>query len=113
MRRSYMLKDRLCQNLTYSCNIYLFLFSVPRYHYTNPKPIDGRRRRSPGRYDLEYLVEIFGETTHLLLEKNRNFIAPGKDPKLLVVKYLPITFRKTDLDKQLDPDQTPQNAASD
>ena len=52
--------------------------SVPQYHYTTPQPIDRRRRSPDDKSDLEYLVDIFGESTHLMLEKNKDLVAPGK-----------------------------------
>ena len=56
----------------------MIYISVPLYHYTSPEPIYRRRRRSADdRADLEYLIDIFGETTHLLLEKNTHLISPG------------------------------------
>ena len=56
---------------------YYIMFSVPQYHYASPQPIDRRRRYSDDRSDLEYHVDIFGERTHLVLEENKELIAPG------------------------------------
>lgn len=48
---------------------------VPEYHFTSPEPIQRRRRSTDDR--TEYIVDLFGEATHLLLDKNTDLIAPG------------------------------------
>ena len=58
----------------------LFL-SVPRYEYTSPQPIDRRRKKrsADGADDiLEYIIEVSGEANHLILEKSKELISPGK-----------------------------------
>ncbi|XP_045194121.2 A disintegrin and metalloproteinase with thrombospondin motifs 18-like isoform X2 [Mercenaria mercenaria] len=52
---------------------------VPHYEYTTPQLIDRRRKRRSGAADdtLEYVIEAFGDATHLILEKNKDLISPG------------------------------------
>lgn len=57
---------------------------VPPYQYTSPQPIDRRRKREindevdANNTDyLEYVIEAFDQTTHLLLNKKKNLISPG------------------------------------